>query len=273
LLGKFLLDDPQLNIGMLDCPYDEIVVTGCSFSCGAEMNDHLLPRWSDEEERRLAIWKWGRDNLEVKRISDLENIASRQWHKLERQNSWPALLQEKLKITVTNLSYSGASIGHSLVAYSQFLKNMEKNKKILVIHQLPTMGRMFIRLGKNNDRIHVLPSDVHDHATFGFSKIYYKKEIARVNRIYKHRVMSTGYIERHYRRILNRLDKLSVKNRMRTFYIFPGLDTIPMSKYFSNILLENFSDFRSQYPAGQGGHPIGPDFNTDMCKMIISTCF
>ena len=264
-------------MSVLDLPYDEVVVTGCSYSCGMEMNDHLLPilpKFSSEDERRMAVWKWAMKTLELKsiKINDLENILNSHWLKLERQNSWPSLLQEKLNIPVTNLSMIGASIGHSLITYSEFLKNVDKDKKILAIHQLPYVGRMHIRFDEEHGRISVLPS--HADSTFGFAREYFLKKINRVHGIYKHRVTSKGYIEKHYWKVLNRLHTLSTKNLIKKFYIFPGAEeTLIYTSLECNILLKDFTDFRSDYPKGKFGHPVGSAFNTDMCKMIMSTCF
>ena len=260
-------------MSMLDLPYDEIVVTGCSHSCGMEMNDHSLPRFDSEDERRIAVWKWGMKTLELKsrKINDLEDISNSHWSELERQNSWPALLQKKLNIPVTNLSMIGASISHSLITYSEFLKNIDKDKKILAIHQLPAMGRMHIRFDEAHGRIRVLPSHADSKSTFGFARDHFREKIDRVHGIYKHRVMSKGYIEKHYLKVLNKLDSLSRKKHIKNFYIFPEATLIP--KYFEcNILLKDFKDFRSNYPEGVLGHPIGKPFNTDLCDIIISTC-
>ena len=260
---------------MLDLPYDEVVVTGCSFSCGMEMNDHLLPEFDTEDERRTAVWKWGMKTLELKskKINDLDNVSNSHWLKLERQNSWPSLLQEKLNIPVTNLSMIGASIGHSLITYSEFLKNVDKDKKILTIHQLPQMGRMHIRFDEEHGKISITPDDAVDrNYNWGFSRKHFREKINRVHRIYKHRAMSEGYIEKHYWKILNRLHTLSTKKQIKNFYIFPEATSIPDS-FECKILLKDFTDFRSNYPVGQGGHPIGSAFNTDICNMIMSTCF
>ena len=262
---------------MTDLPYDEIVVTGCSYSCGTEMNDYLLPEFSSDDERRIAVWKWCMKNLKLKskKIEDLGNgAANSHWLKLERQNSWPTLLQKDSSIPVTNLSMIGASIGHSLVTYSEFLKNVDKDKKILTIHQLPTMGRMYIRFDEEHGRIGVLPHHADSKSTFGFAKEHFKEKIDRVHGTYKHRVTSKGYIEKHYWKVLNRLHTLSTKNEIKNFYIFSEAPETPMSDSFeSHILLKDFSKFKSNYPLGTLRHPIGSAFNIDMCKMIMSTCF
>ena len=260
---------------MNDLPYDEIVVTGGSDSCGTEMMDHLLPEFSNEKERRIAVWKWGKEQLKLtaKKIEDLDNISNSHWLKLERQKSWPTLLQKKLNIPVTNLSMIGASIGHSLITYSEFLKNVDKDKKILTIHQLPPIGRMHIRFDEEHGRIPVLPSHADSKSTFGFARDYSREKIDRLHGIYKHRVMSEGYVEKHYWKVLNRLHVLSTKNLIKNFYIFPGAKATPMSDSFRcNVLLKDFVDFRSNYPVGMSGHPIGKSFNNDLCELIISTC-
>jgi hypothetical protein len=261
---------------VLDLPYDEIVVTGCSYSCGTEMNDHLLSEFSDKDERRIAVWKWGIKTLGLKskKTNDLDKIASSHWEKLEQKNSWPMLLQEKVNIPVTNLSYKGASIGHSFISYLDFLKNVDKDKKILTIHQLPYMGRMYMRFDHDHGRIHVLPYDAYYKSTFGFSRKYFQEKINRMHRIYKHRITSRGYVKKYYWKVLNRLHKLSAKKLIKNFYIFPDKEEMSISAGLNcNIILKNFTDFRSHYPKGKNGHPVGSAFNTDMCKIIMSTCF
>jgi hypothetical protein len=254
--------------------YDQIIVTGCSYSCGMEMNDHLLPKFGSEDEHRKAVWKWGMKTLGLKsrKINDLEDISNSHWSKLERQNSWPALLQEKTNIPVTNLSMTGASIGHSLITYLEFLKNVDKDKKILTIHQLPYMGRMHIRFDEEHGRIPVVPSHADSNSTFGFAREHFREKIDRVHGIYKHRATSAGYIEKHYWKVLNRLHTLSTKKQIKNFYIFSEA-TLILNSFECNILLKDFEDFRYNYPEGKFGHPVGSAFNTDMCKMIMSTCF
>ncbi len=262
-------------MNMLDIPYDEVVVTGCSYSCGMEMNDHLLSKFSNEDERKIAVWKWGKENLKLsgKNITDIETISNSHWVALEQQNSWPALLQEKLQIPVTNLSMKGASTGHSLITYSEFLKKVDKDKKILAIHQLPYMGRMYIRFDKEHGRIAILPSHAESKSTFGFTRDYFQEKIDRVHRIYKHRVMSEGYIKKHYWKVLDRLNVLSTKNQIKNFYMFPSEKATPMSASFScNVILKDFKDFRSNYSEGILGHPNGKSFNNDLCELIITTC-
>ena len=258
---------------MTDLPYDEIVVTGCSFSSGIEMNDDLLPKFRDLDGRNILIWKWGKEQLKLsgKKIEDVAKISTSAWEELERERSWPALLQKESNIPVTNLSKIGASIGHSLITYSKFLKNVDKDKKILTIHQLPFMGRMHIRFSEEHSKIGVLPSDVYLNTTFGFAKEHFKEKINRIHSIYKHRATSKGYIKNHYCKVLNRLHTLSTKNKIKNFYIFPEATLIPNS-FECNILLKDFNDFRSNYPSGILRHPVGSAFNMDMCKLIISTC-
>jgi len=167
----------------------------------------------------------------------------------------------------------GASIGHSLITYLEFLKNMDKDKKILTIHQLPAMGRMHIRFDDEYGRIPFLPSHADSKSTFGFAKEHFREKIDRVHGIYKHRLVSEGYVEKHYWQILNRLHTLSTKKQIKNFYIFPEEKTTSMHTSFKfRILLKDFDNFRSRYPKGILGHPVGFAFNTDMCKIIMSTC-
>jgi hypothetical protein len=240
------------------------------------MNDHLLSKFNSENERRTAVWKWGVKTLGLKskKINDLEKIAESHWKKLEKKNSWPTFLREKVNIRVTNLSSIGASISHSFTSYLNFLENVDKDKKILTIHQLPYMGRMYIRFDQEHGRIPVLPSHANNKSTFGFARNHFREKINRVHRIYKHRITSPGYIKKHYWKVLNRIHKLSAKKLIKNFYIFPDKEEMLMSTGLKcNIILKNFKDFRSNYPKGKFGHPVGSAFNTDMCKIIMSTCF
>jgi hypothetical protein len=116
-----------------------------------------------------------------------------------------------------------------------------------------------------------LPSHADSNSTFGFAREHFREKIDRVHGIYKHRATSKGYIEKHYWKVLNRLHTLSTKKQIKNFYIFPEVNSIPNS-FECNILLKDFKDFRSNYPKGKFGHPVGSAFNTDMCKMIMSTC-
>ena len=134
------------------------------------------------------------------------------------------------------------------------------------------MGRMHIRFDEKHGRIPVLPSHADSKSTFGFAKEHFREKIDRVHGIYKHRLVSEGYIEKHYWKVLNRLHTLSTKKQIKNFYIFPEATSIPNS-FECNILLKDFKDFRSNYPEGKLGHPVGSAFNTYMCKMIMSTCF
>jgi hypothetical protein len=127
-------------------PYEKIVVTGCSYSTGYEMNDHLLGTFEDDKQRRFEILKWYKNNFSLGKINfkDLYDIANKKWHEAERESSWPALLQKQTGIPVINLSVIGASVGRSLLSYSNFLKQ-NTLPKLLVIHQLPIFGRMFLK--------------------------------------------------------------------------------------------------------------------------------
>ena len=229
----------------------------------------------DESERIIAIWKWGKKHLKLasKNITEIHEISNKHWLELERKHSWPSLLQKELDIPVTNLSLIGASIGRSLVAYSEYLKNVDKGKRILTIHALPDMSRMYIRFDEQHGRILARPSQAEGDSSFGFAKEHYKEKLDRINRIYRKRIMSKGYLERYYAKVLNRLQLLSAGKNIEDYYIFPEENAVP-SAFFLNgkILIKDFNNFRSNYSEGKLGHVIDPAYNKDICKIITSTC-
>ena len=52
-------EDPTRGILGPNALYDQIIVTGCSFSCGMEMNDHLLGPYKTVKQRNFEILKLG----------------------------------------------------------------------------------------------------------------------------------------------------------------------------------------------------------------------
>lgn len=255
--------------------YDQIIVTGCSFSCGMEMNDHLLHPFTKPKERQLQIWKWAKTTLKLKidSIHHLNQIAKENWERKERVVSWPAFLQTKTGIPVTNLADIGSSIGGTLVRYSDFIRQKaDIKKKILAIHQLPYFARMYMRFNATQGRINVCPSHVNSGSSFGFDRSYYKDDINKIHQLYKKRIAKIGYLERYVSRILLRLEKVSSDNQIKNYYILPEKNTnvdLPSQK----ILIHDFENFRSNYSKGVLGHPTGSTFNADLCDIITSTCF
>jgi hypothetical protein len=140
---------------------------------------------------------------------------------------------------VTNLSMIGASIGHSLITYLEFLKNVDKDKKILTIHQLPYMGRMHIRFDKEHGRIPVLPSHADSNSTLDLPENTSEKKLIEYMEYINIGQRPKGYIEKHYWKVLNRLHTLSTKKQIKNFYIFPEVNSIPNS-FECNILLKDF---------------------------------
>lgn len=253
--------------------YDQIIVIGCSFSCGTEMNDHLLSIYRNEKERQFQIWKWAKENIDIKftSVQHLQTEAMKHWEKKERAVSWPEMLQTKTDIPVTNLSKIGSSIGNSLISYSNFLRNHDIKKRTLAIHQLPAFGRMHLRF--NNDvKINVLPVDIQTKSNFGFDKSYFKDNIENVHRLYKQKILKIDFFEKYVNKILARIEKLSLDNNIKNYYIMPG-DNMNVTLLDQKVIIEDFTSFRSNYPTGVLGHPIGNDFNRDLCDIIVSTCF
>jgi hypothetical protein len=254
-------------------PYTQIIVTGCSLSTGMEMNDHLLATFSNEREREARILTWLKNkkiDFKLNSFEDLKKTAELEWHKKERDNSWPSLLQSITGIPVINLARIGSCIGYSLIEYSNFLKK-KPNDRTLVIHQLPEMGRMYIRFDSVHGRVDASPMTLATKNNFGFNKSYFAKEIKNVHEVYRNRVMSEGYIEKHFLNVLGRLQNLSLKAGVDNFYIFPSSDIQP-EFIQDRVLLKDFKKFRSEYPKGQFGHPVGSAFNKDLCNKITSTC-
>ena len=255
--------------------YDQIIVTGCSFSCGMEMNDHLLPSFANAKERQLRIWEWAKSSLKIKfdNIEHLQKTARQHWEKKERDASWPAFLQTQTGIPVVNLANIGSSIGRTLIEYSNFIgQRTAIKKKILVIHQLPVIGRLYMRFNRTHGRINVLPSDVHGGHNFGFDRSYFKYDIFNTHQLYRQRILKAGYLQRYTGKIMSRLEKISSDNGIKNFYIATDNNSstaLPSQK----IIINDFESFRSHYPKGVLGHPIGNDFNVDLCDKITSTCF
>ncbi len=254
--------------------FDQIVVTGCSFSTGMEMNDELLPAYKNVKERQLSIWQWAKENLDTRfeSVEQLQNISTKKWEEKELDMSWPAMLEKKTNIPVINLSIAGSSIGYSLVMFSNHIKNHNgKQKRILAIHQLPSYERMYLRFNSIHGRINVIPSDIEKNNNFGFHKNYFKQDIIKIRQQYKSKILGNNFFHRYTNSILKRLEKLSLNSNITNYYILPEknkLIDLPKNKF----IIEDFSAFRSKYPKGKLGHPIGYDYNNDLCNEIISTC-
>jgi hypothetical protein len=257
----------SLNINM---PYKKIVVTGCSHSTGYEMNDHLLGTFEDDKQRQFEILKWYKNNFSLIEISmeELHDIANKKWHEAERESSWPALLEKQTGIPVINLSITGASVGRSLLLYSNFLKDTLSKSKLLVIHQLPNFGRMFLKFNKKYGRIDVLPSDVERDHNFEFRKNFYQMEIDLIKNKYKDLIVKENYLEKQYKKIVEKLHYLSVKNNINDYFIFDNKNLIPES--IDKVLINNFDDFLNNYTKGVQRHVIDKKFNEDMCKIVRS---
>ena len=244
--------------------YDLIVVTGCSLSCGMEFNDRLLPPFATSEQRRASIWKWYKDTHHSgsMRIDELNYVAIAKWQDKEREQSWPALLERLSGIPVVNLSVIGASVGESLIHYTNFLKRDYK-KRILAVHQLPGVGRMFMRFDKGS-RIQMLP----DNHELGYDKKYFADSIRNVKEQYKSRLLKDGYVEKHFRKVVLKLHKLSRERGINDYYIGNGVKGIevPSRKFLIDDLQASLKD----YKRGQLGHPVDPSYNKYICGKILT---
>ena len=247
---------------------DRFIVTGCSNSTGMEMQDHLLD-YPNKKNRRPAIWQWYRKNNKntVKGISmeELDTKSNEAFHYLERQSSWPALLEKKTGIRVINLSVIGSSIGRSLVEFSKYCKENKLDKKYIAIHQLPAPGRFYMRFC--NHRINILPSDNFDNS--GYDKNYFKEEIKKVKERYRSIIekdLKNNYFERHYNKCLERIKKIGRSYNIQSFFILPtDLDT----QQDDSVFIKNFNDFLNNYKKGKQGHPVDPNFNRDIVDIIV----
>ena len=231
-----------------------------------------MPAFANIREKQEHILTWAKNKINLKSSSfeEFRNLANTEWHNNERALSWPSYLQRITAIPVTNLSRIGSCIGNSLIEYSNILKK-KSNEKILAIHQLPAMGRMYIRFDSMHGRVDANPTNIANKDNFGFKTMYFEKQINAVHEIYKHRAMTTGYIEKHFYKILTRLENLSLKFGVNNFYMLPTGD-VQAKSLENKVLLKDFKNFRSNYSKGFEGHPIGDRFNPALCDLITSTC-
>ena len=249
---------------MIKNRFDSIVTTGCSHSCGMEMNDHLLPTVGTTKEREINIIKWFKSNLKFnhKDFHLLKDHAIRVWENEERKKSWPTLLGNILDIPVTNLARIGASSGRSLLDYSAYLRSSWEGKRTAVIHQIPAYGRMYIRFNREHGRINIAPGRI---SNIGFDKKYFSKEIKALEQKYKYAMTKDCYLVNYHNKVLSRLSKLSIDRKITEFYIFDE----PNSDLTNGVILDDFQTFRSRYTKGTFGHTNDPKFNADFCKLII----
>ena len=249
---------------MIKNHYDLIVTTGCSHSCGMEMNDHLLPAARTVKERQTNIIQWCKSNykLPYKDIHTLKDHAFEAWEEQERKESWPTQLQNKLNIPVVNLARIGASTGRSLLDYSEYLTRSWEGKNTAVIHQIPAYGRMYMRFNCEYGRINMVPGHIGE---IGFDKKYFSKEIKNIERKYKYVVTKDHYMKTYHNKVLGRLSKLSRDRKITAFYIFDE----PNHNFVDNVILDNFPAFRNSYSKGTFGHTNDAKFSSDLCELII----
>ena len=248
--------------------YDLILVTGCSHSCGMEMNDHLLPPADNLQMRQASILKWGRTNLQIE-SNDLDTIkalSEREWETRERQKSWPSMLEQKTGTRVVNLAMVGASFGRSLLSFSDFLRNRWTKERTAVIHQVPATGRMCLRFDNKHGRVNVVPGSVDN---FGYANDFFKQEIQNVHRQYKKIITSKSYINKYNSRLLQRFDKLTSDNQIDQYFIINNDFNAHLDK--QKIIIDDFVAFRKKYDSGKFGHPIGNQFNSDISDLVIQT--
>ena len=245
--------------------YDLIAVTGCSLSCGFEMNDHELTPYHNFEQRQVAIWKWYMATHAGKseKINILHDNANAEWERKEREQSWPFMLQRMSGLPVVNLASNGASVGESLVRYSNFLKEKPKGR-ILAVHQLPAVGRMFLRFDENT-RVQMHPGTI-EHGT-SHDKKYFAEKIPVVNRKYRQRIMKHGYIEKHCHRVIQRLQTLSLQHDVKEVYIGNG---VGLKSIKAPVLINDIQEFKNKYKKGHLGHPVSIDYNKDICEKILT---
>ena len=246
--------------------YDLLLITGCSHSCGMEMNDHLLPPADNLQMRQANIFDWGRKNLEVKsrNFAILKDLIDQQWTKQEKANSWPSMLEQKTGIRVVNLATIGASFGRSLLSYSNFLRNEWNKERTAVIHQVPASGRMCLRFDSPNGKVDIVPGNVDN---FGYDSNFFKKEIKNVHERYKKIITNDLYIRKYNSKLVNRFKKLSSERKIDQFYIVDKDFAADLS--LEKIIIQDFETFRKKYDRGKFSHPIGTQFNTDLSDLVI----
>lgn len=246
-----------------------IIVTGCSHSSGYEMNDHLLNS-STEITRRQSIWKWYRKNYKEKVLSieELDKKSHREWHLIKERNySWPALLSKKLGLEVINLSVIGSSIGRNMIEFSNYCKENTIKDRRIAIHQLPQVGRFYMRFG--SCKINVLPNDAMEN--IGYDKTSFADEIKKLKENYKKIVnkdIKNNYISKHYIRCLKRIIRLGIDNNIENFFILPSPE-IAIDKDIK-IIINDFYNFIDRYKKGPAGHVIDINFNNDIVDLIVN---
>jgi len=259
----------NLNNHVSKSKYNHIVVTGCSLSTGMEMNEHLLPEIKNRQHKRMLIFEWAQENSLIKGDnfnSDMDK-AQMFWEQEEKTKSWPTLLEKQTGISVSNLSQIGASVDYSLLALKKWIRNNKNNKnKTCVIHQIPNLGRIYMKFNEEIGRINVQPMDIQDNRKFGFKKKYYRKEIENIHKTYKKFCTKNKYFENRFEKILKRLHKIALDNNMDDYYIFQNEDQMPEHLRDKTIMF-NFKQFRSKYKVGSDGHPIDEKYNLDICKI------
>ena len=248
---------------------DQIIVTGCSHSTGMEMQDHLIG-YPSEKNRRSAIWQWykkhNKNTVKGIYIEELDSRSNEAFHKMERQSSWPALLEKETGIPVTNLSVIGSSIGRNLLEFSRYCReNMSGKKNIIAIHQLPEPGRFYMRFCDH--RINIVPADNFNN--LGYDKNYFKKEIEKVKERYRNIIekdVKNNYIQRHYDRCMERIKKIGHSYNIQSFFILPNDLNIQQNE---SVLIKHFYDFINKYKLGPWNHPIDPKFNRDVVDIVL----
>ena len=245
----------------------KIVVTGCSFSTGMEMYDSHLTPFSNRAQRDAHILKWGKNNLKLSGmdIFKMKDIAFAEWESKERSVSWPALLETRSGIPVENLSRIGASVGHSLLSFSEYCSKKDTMDNVIAIHQIPSIGRMELRIEPKN-RVTVQPANISGN--FGYDKTYFEDAINQTKNVFKERMQKPNYVEKHFEKIITRLHNISSKNNVTSYYIVDSISSIP-DCIKNNILIDDFTSFKEKYQKGTMGHPIDIKYNQDICDICL----
>jgi hypothetical protein len=272
--------------------FDEIVVTGSSFSSGYEMNDKiLLPKEKldavplpeniqqikeslekKQNSVKVKIFKWYAKNNRGKKLSakNLHDLAFDAWFALEKKKSWPAELALRINCDVKNLSIPGGAIGRNLIEFSNYLKNKNnQGKKIVAIHELPPVGRMYLRF--LTFKMNIVPKNFDDLFSMWDKKKYYK-DIEKIKKKYKNYILKdikNNFFDNHYGRCLNRILSLSNKHNVDSYFIFYQSKNIPRSLNKSKIILTDLESFIRKYEIGQYGHPVDKKYNKDLVDLIL----
>jgi hypothetical protein len=196
------------------------------------------------------------------------DIASRYFRIIEKNKSWPAIMQKNLtNYRVVNLAHGGNSF--KLNIKNSFAYLQSNNQVSHCVYQVPTYTRTYVKHnGKAQGIIHMEQLESLEKIHEGDFKTLDK--IKRLKELYKNLVkrdIDSGYFEKATARYVNLVEK-RIKKNIKVFYILENNEfehLFPKEK----VIMNNFKKFRSQYQIGQS-HVIDPKFSNDMSNYVAS---